>query len=152
MGLERWGGTKEFHAQFPKLPPLLPFHTEVSALILERCEAQAGEFNRDSFSFWQENFHLGGPTHPREMKLTQNWQLRLLTTNLASFSVWSYKAIGGNGNWNKWAGENYVWENNAIHGLRLVDLFSADLKWQPQLRARIGPKFAVLGHCRAKLT
>lgn len=141
----RMGGTREFLAQFPRLSESNAFVSAINRTILVRCEAAAAEFNSEAFSFWrdmvaQRTLETGFNEHTLEA----NWQLRLLRANLASFCVWSYDAVGGNGNHSHWQGVNFVETNGAVRGLELGELFRP-VDWKPVLRRRCAPKAKLAG-------
>ncbi|NBV24613.1 MAG: DUF3298 domain-containing protein [Proteobacteria bacterium] len=141
LKLGRYGGTKEFHAQFPKLPAGTPIFARVNALMLERCEMESREFTGGIFAHLKEGYELDWPATMSEWALTKNWQLRLLTTRLVSFCVWSYDETGGNGNHSHWAGENFVLtEDGLLHTVNLADLFRPETDWQHALRVGCVPK------------
>ena len=145
LRLGAWGGTQEFRAQFPQLPDGSAFHAAISREIQRHCEREAKEFTSDPMSFWRDNLSNRGPMTLNQHELTEHWQLRLLTTNLASFCVWSYDATGGNGNHNHWQGVNYSWESGTIRPLKLEELFPAGVQWADALRRRCESKLAAGG-------
>lgn len=145
LRLGRWGGTLEFHAQFPRLPDGSAFHHAVSSEIVRWCEGAAAEFTAAPLEFWRENLQLREPTHFNTHELTARWQLRLLTTNLASFCVWSHDQVGGNGNHSHWQGANFVWTSTGARTLLLEELLGTRPDGVWQLRQRCVPKLAAVG-------
>ena len=140
------GGTLEFIAQFPRLPETSGFVAGVNRGILAQCEAAAAEFNANPLGFWRQmvefrELDVGFNEH----KLEANWQLRLLTTNLASFTVWSYDEVGGNGNHSHWRGMNFIAEGTGCRGLKLAELFQSAKSWEQELRVRCAPKAKAAG-------
>ncbi len=142
LRLGRWGGTKEFRAQFPRLPDGSEFHTAIGHEIVRQCEAATEEFTTGPLEFWQENFRLRQPMMMNTHELTAHWQLRLLTTNLASFCVWSYDEVGGNGNHSHWQGANFIAADSGLRSLGLAEFFQSQSDWKTELRNR----------CERKLT
>jgi len=140
----RVGGTQEYRAQFPRLPEDDPFAAAVSREMLRRCELGAAGFNSAAFDFWREMLRERALPGFNQHELTANWQLRLLTTNLASFSVWSHDATGGNGNHSHWQGANFVAAAGGVRGVELAELFRAELHWLMELRNRCLPKLKAL--------
>lgn len=140
-----WGGTQEFRAQFPRLPDGSEFHGAIGQEIVRQCEAAAAEFTSDPLEFWRENLRLRQPMMMNAHELTAHWQLRLLTTNLASFCVWSYDEVGGNGNHSHWNGVNFVTTGTSVRELKIAELFRAETGWQNELRARCVPKLQAGG-------
>lgn len=145
LRLGPWGGTKEFIAQFPKLSGGSVFHAAITREIVHQCETAAAEFTSDPIEFWRENLSLRQPMVMNAHELTAHWQLRLLTTNVASFCVWSHDEVGGNGNHSHWRGENFVWEAEGIRPLRLVDLLGRRSDWPVELRQRCAQKLQGIG-------
>ena len=143
--LGRVGGTKEYLAQFPRLTEAGPFTAAVNREILRQCEEDAAEFTSEPFEFWKTMIQIRGLPGFNQHELTANWQLRLLTTNLASFSVWSYDATGGNGNHSHWRGANFLWEAGYLRIIPLDELFRTNLEWQAELRTRCVPKLKMIG-------
>lgn len=135
-----WGGTQEFRAQFPRLPGGSEFYGAIGREIVRQCEAAAAEFTSEPLEFWRENLRLRQPTTMNAHELTAHWQLRLLTTNLASFCVWSYDEVGGNGNHSHWNGVNFVTMGTSVRELKIAELFRAEAGWQSELRDRCVPK------------
>lgn len=140
-----WGGTQEYRAQFPRLPTSSAFCAAITGEILRRCETEAEEFTAEPMEFWRENLRSRQPMTLNQHELTAHWQPRLLTTNVASFCVWSYDEVGGNGNHSHWSGENFVWEAGEIRTLRLVDLLGGRADWPVELRQRCAQKLEAIG-------
>jgi hypothetical protein len=145
LRLGQWGGTKEFRAQFPRLPSGSEFHSAIGREIVRQCEAAAAEFTADPLEFWRENWRSRQPSMMNTHELTAHWQLRLLTTNLASFCVWSYDEVGGNGNHSHWRGANFIATAGGLRQLELAELLRPELSWQVELRQRCVPKLAASG-------
>ena len=145
LRLGQWGGTKEFLAQFPQLPQEWEFPAAVSGEIIRQCERAAAEFTTEPLDFWRENLQLRQPLLMNAHALTENWQLRLLTTNLASFCVWSYDEVGGNGNHSHWRGATFMSFPGGLRLLQLAELLSSAQDWQAQVRARCVPKLRAKG-------
>lgn len=154
LRIGRWGGTSEFHAQFPRLPGDSEFHAAVSREIVRACERTADSFTADPLEFWRENVRQREPFVFNTHMQTAHWQLRLLTTNLASFCVWTHDEVGGNGNHSRWRGMNVIAATSGVRSLKLGDLFHADPntdapdgapEWRLKLRARCVPKLQALG-------
>ena len=145
LRLGQWGGTKEFRAQFPRLPQKWEFSAAVSREIVRQCERAAAEFTTEPLDFWRENLQLRQPLLMNAHELTAHWQLRLLTTNLASFCVWSYDEVGGNGNHSHWRGANFMSVPAGLRELKLGELLSSAQDWQAQMRARCIPKLRAIG-------
>lgn len=144
LRLGRAGGTQEYIAQFPRLSDVEPFTAAIRREILRQCEVGAAEFNSEPFEFWKMMVQMRGLPGFNQYEFTANWQLRLLTTNLASFSVWSYDATGGNGNHSHWHGANFLWEKGELRSIELKELFREDAEWQTQLRTRCVPKLKTI--------
>ena len=140
MRFGRVGGTREYRAQFQRLPGTNAFLTALSQEILVQCEAGATEFNKEAFEFWE--FMVRSHELPgfNQYEFKANWQVRLLTTNLASFSVWSHDATGGNGNHSNWSGENFIATGSGLRPLKIPELFREDYGWEKELRVRCVPK------------
>lgn len=143
LRLGQWGGTKEFRAQFPRLPQKWEFPAAVSREIVRQCERAAAEFTAEPLDFWRENLQLRQPLLMNAHELTAHWQLRLLTTNLASFSVWSYDEVGGNGNHSHWGGVNLIATDAGARSLKAAELFREAS--ENDLRARCVPKLKAIG-------
>jgi hypothetical protein len=146
LRLGRLGGTSEYFAQFPKLPDAQPFHEALKMRILDRCEERAGGFTEGPLDFWKDNLLKRAFPAMNAHLLSENWQLRLLTTNLASFVVCSYDAVEGNGNHSRWDGLTYQWQNGAVTWLRLGDIFKPLPDWKPVFRERCRLKLKAVGH------
>lgn len=142
--LGRLGGTQEYRAQFPKLPVGEPLAAAVSQEILRQCETEAAEFISAPFGFWREMIRERELSVFNQHELTANWQLRLLTTNLASFSVSSYDATGGLGNHSHWRGANFLAEGEGLRALALGELFRENAPWLAELRTRCVPKLKAI--------
>lgn len=143
--LGRWGGTKEFHAQLPKLREDAGFQAAVTREVVRQCEAAAWEFTAAPADFWRDNVQLRQPVLMNSHELTAHWQLRLLTTNLASFCVWSHDAVGGNGNHSHWRGANFIWGRGELHEVTLPELMRHGEKWRSEIRVRCLPKLQAIG-------
>jgi len=139
-----WGGTKEFIARFPKLPAGSKFHAAITREIIHESETSAAEFTADPLEFWHENWELRGPSMMNTHAFTAHWQLRLLTTNLASFCVWSYDDVGGNGNHSRWHGVNFMRTPDGAHMMKLADLFLPAGDWPQQMRNRCAAKLRAI--------
>ena len=145
LRLGQWGGTLEFRAQFPRLPEGDPFAAAVTREILRQCETESAEFMRSGPEFWRDMIRERQLHFFNQHELSANWQLRLLTTNLASFCVWSYDAVGGNGNHSHWQGANFMSVPGGLRELKLAELLSSAQDWQAQVRARCVPKLRAIG-------
>lgn len=143
--LGRWGGTKEYHAHLPKLRESTGFQAAVSREILRQCESDAREFTADPLDFWRDNVEVRGPILMNTHELTAHWQLRLLTTNLASFCVWSYDDVGGNGNHSRWRGVNLVASDGELRTVTLADFFLPASDWRQEMRSRCAAKLRAIG-------
>ncbi len=144
--LGRLGGTHEFVAQFPRLAETNVFFAAVNRETLLQSEASAAEFTSDPFSFWKDMVTSRTlPPFCNRYQLTANWQLRLLTTNLASFCVWSYDEVGGNGNHSHWHGMTFVATDSGLRELKLTELLRPGVDLRTELRARCVPKLQNLG-------
>ena len=144
LKLGRFGGTKEFRAQFPKLPAGVLFFDAVTAGMVQRFETRAGQFTQGIFAHWKEACALDWPATMSEWRVTENWQLRLLTTNLVSFCVFGHVETGGNGNHSRWRGENFVATDGGFHRLKMTELFGAGSDWEGELRVRCVPKLKAI--------
>lgn len=142
--LGRLGGTQEFCAQFPRLPETNAFLTAVNREVIAQCEANAAGVASEAFSFWKDMLRERQLPGFNEYEFTANWQLRLLTTNLASFSVWSYEQTGGNGNHSHWHGANFIAGGDGLRALKLADLFQENSHWLTELRTRCVPKLKAI--------
>ncbi len=145
LRLGHWGGTKEFRAQFPKLPDGSEFHAAIGREIVRQCEAATEEFTTEPLEFWRENLRFRQPMLMNTHELNAHWQLRLLTTNLASFCVWSYDEVGGNGNHSHWRGANFLATERGLRELELAELLRPEVNWRAELRQRCVPKLAAGG-------
>ena len=145
LRLGRFGGTKEFLAQFPKLPAGVPFYEEVRWQMLQHFETDAEEFTKGIFEHWKEAYEFDWPVTMSEWTWTENWQLRLLTTNVVSFCVWSYDDVGGNGNHSHWRGANFIATVSGLRELALAELLRPEVNWRAELRQRCLPKLAASG-------
>lgn len=144
LKLGRFGGTKEFHAQFPKLPAGTPFFERVNEQMLQQFEKESKQFTGEIFAHLKEGYEFGWPATMSEWALIENWQLRLLTPHLASFCVWSYDETGGNGNHSHWSGENFIAVGSGISRLEVTELFREDSGWLEALRIRCVPKLKAI--------
>ena len=142
--LGRVGGTHEYLAQFPRLPETNAFIGAVNREIIAQCEAGAAEFNRDAFEFWRWMIRERELMGFNQYQFTANWQLRLLTTNLVSFSVSSYDATGGSGNHSHWSGENFIATDGGLRRLEVRELFREGSGWDKELRVRGVPKLKAI--------
>ena len=140
----RVGGTQEYRAQFPRLPDGEPFAAAISREILRQCEADADGFNSEAFEFWKWMIRARELPSFNQHELTANWQLRLLTTNLASFSVWSHDVNGGNGNHSHWHGANFTAEGDGAREFDLSEVFRQESGWLAELRVRCVPKLKAI--------
>lgn len=138
--LGRLGGTQEYHAQYPALSETNAFLVAVNRAILSHCETAAADFGKDAFAFWRVMMQERRLPGFNQHEFTANWQLRLLTTNLASFSVANYDASGGNGNHSHWRGANFVVVGAGLRQLELGELFRDRSAWEQTLRTRCVPK------------
>ncbi|MEQ2006930.1 MAG: RsiV family protein [Limisphaerales bacterium] len=146
LRLGKFGGTTEYYAQFPKLPDKQPFHAALAGRILNRFENHADDFTTGPLDFWKDNIqHRTFPPMNAHV-LSENWQLRLLTTNLASFVVWSYVAMGGSGNHSRWDGLTYQWQDGMVTSLGLSAVFKPVPDWKPAFRERCLEKLKSKGH------
>ena len=142
----RMGGTLEFLAQFPRLPESSGFIAAVNREIMAQCEQAATEFTGDPLDFWRRMVEMRElDTGFNEHKLLANWQPRLLTTNLASFTVWSFDETGGNGNHSHWRGVNLISDGTGCRELKLSELFRSAKEWEQELRVRCAPKAKAAG-------
>lgn len=139
----RVGGTQQYYAQFPRLPETSAFLAAVNREILAQCEAGSAEFNKDAFDFWKGMIRERQLPFFNQYEFTANWKLRLLTTNLASFSVSSYDATGGNGNHSHWDGVNLIATDAGARSLKAAELFREAS--ENDLRARCVPKLKAIG-------
>ncbi len=142
--LGRVGGTQEFSAQFPRLPETNAFVAAVNREVITQCEASAAGVASEAFSFWKDMLRERQLPGFNEYEFTANWQLRLLTTNLASFSVWSYEQTGGNGNHSDWHGANFIAEGDGLRALKLAELFRENSRWLTELRTRCVSKIKAI--------
>jgi Protein of unknown function (DUF3298) len=140
-----WGGTKEFRAQLPQLRADIGFQAAVTREIMRQCEADAREFTAHPLDFWRDNVQTREPMTMNTHALDAHWQLRLLTTNLASFCVWSYDQVGGNGNHSQWRGVNLAASHDEVRIVTLADLFRPAVNWSQQIRQRCVVKLRALG-------
>ena len=138
--LGRLGGSQTYHAQFPALPETNAFLAAVNRAILSQCETEAADFGKDALGFWRRMVAERALPGFNQHEFTSNWQLRLLTTNLASFSVANYEASGGNGNHSHWRGANFIATGDGVRPLALAELFSDSTAWEKALRNRCVPK------------
>lgn len=145
LRLGRWGGTKGFLAQFPKLPSGSAFHAAITAEIVLQSEEAAAAFTTEVTGFWRENWRNREPVSINAHELTTYWQLRLLTTNLASFCVWCYDEIGGHGNHTWWRGVNFMRTPDGAHMVKLADLFLSAVDWPQQMRNQCAAKLRAVG-------
>lgn len=148
--LGRVGGTLAYRAQFPRLPETNAFCRAVTREITAQCTAGATEFNSDAFEFWKRMIQDRRLPGFNQYEFTANWQLRLLTTNLASFSVWGYDATGGNGNHSSWQGANFIARSGGLKSLALAELFREGSDWDQELRVRCVPKLKAISAPRAE--
>lgn len=142
--LGRVGGTREYRAQFPRLPETNAFSVAINREIIAQCEAGAAEFKSEAFEFWRWMIRERQLPGFNQYEFTANWQLRLLTTNLASFSVSSYDATGGSGNHSHWNGKNFVSTDGGLRHLEAAELFRGDSGWEQELRVRCVPKLKAI--------
>lgn len=119
------------------------FLVAVNRAILSECETGAAEFNKEAFDFWKWMIRERQLPGFNQHEFTSNWQLRLFTTNLASFSVANYDASGGNGNHSHWLGANFIGTGDGVRPLALAELFSDRAGWEKELRVRCVPKLKV---------
>jgi hypothetical protein len=140
-----WGGTTEYHAQFPKLPDTTSFHVAVGREIIGRCERIATQFNSLAWDSWLNTVSHRTLPPFNEHQMVTHWQLRLLTTNLVSFCVWHHDQVGGNGNHSRWHGINFIAAAGGIRELKLSEFFHDSPNWGPELRARCVPKLTAVG-------
>lgn len=140
----RVGGTQEYCAQFPRLPETNVFLAAVNREIIAHCQAGADGFNSEAFEFWKWMIRTRELPGFNQHELTANWQLRLLTTNLASFSVWSHDVNGGNGNHSHWHGANFIEEGGGVREFAVGELFREDSGWPAELRLRCVPKLKTI--------
>lgn len=140
LRLGRVGGTQEYRAQFPALPETNTFLVAVNRAIRSHCETGAADFGKDAFGFWRRLVQERELPGFNQHEFTANWQLRLLTTNLASFSVANYDDSGGNGNHSHWRGANFVAAGADLRPLELKELFRDRSGWELELRTRCVPK------------
>jgi len=144
--LGRLGGTTEYWAQVPKLPGEQPFLAALEGQILTRCEERANLFTTGPLDFWKDNIRSRVFPAVNAFVVSDQWQLRLLTTNLASFVVCSYEAVRGSGNRSHWDGLTYQWQDGAVTWLRLGDIFKPMPDWKPVFRERCRLKLKTVGH------
>lgn len=142
--LGRVGGTHEYRAQFPRMPETNAFSSALNRAIIAQCEAGAAEFNSEAFEFWRWMIRERELMGFNQYEFTANWQLRLLTTNVASFCVWSYDATGGNGNHSHWSGENFIATDGGLRRLEMAELFCEGSGWENELRIRCVPKLKAI--------
>ena len=145
LRLGRLGGTQEYLAQFPHLPATNAFHAALNREIIAQCETAAAEFTSEPFSFWKDMVQMRDLPGFNEYTLSANWQLRWLTTNLASFYVWSYDETGGNGNHSHFHGANFLATADGLRELTLAELFRPEVDWRSELRTRCVPKLKADG-------
>ena len=136
----RVGGTHEYRAQFPRLPEGDPFAAAVNREILRQCESDAAGLNSEAFDFWKGMVRERDLPGFNQYSFIANWQLRLLTTNLASFSVSSYDATGGNGNHSHWTGANFISTAGGLRSFEFKELFAENSGWLAEMRSRCVPK------------
>lgn len=144
LRLGRFGGTQEYRAQFPRLPETNAFLTAVNREVSAQCEASEAGVASEAFSFWKDMLRERQLPGFNEYEFTANWQLRLLTTNLASFSVWSHEQTGGNGNHSSWHGANFIAAGDGLRALKLAELFRENSHWLTELRTRCVPKLKAI--------
>ena len=142
--LGRVGGTQEFSAQFPRLPETNAFVAVVNREVIAQCETDAAKFISEAFDFWKGMLRERQLPGFNEYESTANWQLRLLTTNLASFSVCGYDQTGGNGNHSRWHGANFIAEGDGLRALKLAELFRENSRWLTELPMRCVSKLKAI--------
>jgi hypothetical protein len=154
LRLGQLGGTYEYAAQFPRLPDANPLFTLIHQHISSQCMAEAAHFTSVPFNPWLSmvrHRQLLGFNH---FRLNSHWQLRLLTTNLTSFCVWTHDSVGGAGNHSQWQGATLISAGADVRELELSDLFPADPgpsdpdtahEWGLKLRERGVAKLKAIG-------
>lgn len=140
--VNEWGCVKEYRGEFPDLRDGNDLSRAVFREIRSRCVSEARKFTEGILTQTREAWNEGWPVTMSQWSLDEHWQVRLLTDHFASFAIWRYPNTGGNGDPTSFASVNWIWDGDHLRALELSDLFSSDLKWEPQLRQRCVPKLA----------
>jgi hypothetical protein len=137
-----WGCIKEYRGEFPDLRGGDELSRAVFREIRSRCVSEAREFTEGILTHTREAWQEGWPVTMSRWTLEEHWQVRLLSGDIASFTVWRYPNTGGNGNSTRFAGVNWIRDGDHLRELDLPDLFRSDVRWESQLRQRCVSKLA----------
>lgn len=135
-----WGCIKEYRGEFPDLRGGDALTRAVLREIESRCDSEARHFTGGILSHTREAWRAEWPATMGWWTLEEQWQVRLLSEDIASVAVWSYPQTGGNGNPTRVASLNWIRDGDHLRELDLSDLFRRDLDWETALRRRCIPK------------